>query len=92
MRTYVKVIPIGKEQFDEQIILNFDGTVDMKQLPDTEVAEQENDTSVKDIPRSLIALIWENQIKNITEQVDKAKKQKAGQWMKVMEPCISFYG
>ena len=44
---YVEVILSGEEQFDEQVILYFDGTVDMKQLPNTEVAEQENDTSVE---------------------------------------------
>ena len=37
---YVEVILSGEEQFDEQVILYFDGTVDMKQLPNTEVAEQ----------------------------------------------------
>lgn len=36
---YVEVILSGEEQFDEQIILNFNGTVDMKQLSDTEIIE-----------------------------------------------------
>lgn len=40
---YVEVILSGEEQFDEQIILKFDGTIDMKQLTDTEITEQEND-------------------------------------------------
>lgn len=36
---YVEVILSGEEQFDEQIILNFNGTIDMKQLSDTEILE-----------------------------------------------------
>lgn len=74
---YVKVILSGEEQFDEQIILNFDGTVDMKQLPDTEVAEQENDTSVEYTTKPDSIDLGESNPKNITEQVDKAKKAES---------------
>ena len=74
---YVKVILSGEEQFDEQIILNFDGTVDMKQLPDTEVAEQENDTSVEYTTKPDSIDLGESNQKNITEQVDKAKKAES---------------
>lgn len=35
----VEVILSGEEQNDEQIVLYFEGTVNMKQLPDREVAE-----------------------------------------------------
>lgn len=71
---YVEVILSGEEQNDEQIILYFDGTVDMKQLPDTEVAEQENDTSVEYTTKPESIDLGESNQKNITEQVDKAKK------------------
>lgn len=74
---YVEVILSGEEQFDEQIILNFDGTVDMKQLPDTEVAEQENDTSVEYTTKPDSIDLGESNQKNITEQVDKAKKAES---------------
>lgn len=67
----------GEEQFDEQIILYFDGTVDMKQLPDTEVAEQENDTSVEYTTKPESIDLGETNQKNITEQVDKAKKAES---------------
>ena len=76
-KNYVKVILSGEEQFDEQIILNFDGTVDMKQLPDTEVAEQENDTSVEYTTKPDSIDLGESNQKNITEQVDKAKKAES---------------
>lgn len=66
----------GEEQFDEQIILNFDGTVDMKPLPNTEVSEQENDTSVEYTTKPESIDLEESNQKNITEQVDKAKKRK----------------
>ena len=74
---YVKVILSGEEQFDEQIILNFDGTVDMKQLPNTEVSEQENDTSVEYTTKPESIDLEESNQKNITEQVDKAKKAES---------------
>lgn len=74
---YVEVILSGEEQFDEQIILNFDGTVDMKQLPDTEVAEQENDTSVEYTTKPDSIDLGESNQKNITEQVDKVKKAES---------------
>lgn len=74
---YVKVILSGEEQFDEQIILNFDGTVDMKPLPNTEVSEQENDTSVEYTTKPESIDLEESNQKNITEQVDKAKKAES---------------
>lgn len=74
---YVKVILSGEEQFDEQIILNFDGTVDMKPLPNTEVSEQENDTSVEYTTKPESIDLEELNQKNITEQVDKAKKAES---------------
>ena len=74
---YVEVILSGEEQFDEQVILYFDGTVDMKQLPNTEVAEQENDTSVEYTTKPDSIDLGESNQKNITEQVDKAKKAES---------------
>ena len=74
---YVEIILSGEEQFDEQVILYFDGTVDMKQLPNTEVAEQENDTSVEYTTKPDSIDLEESNQKNITEQVDKAKKAES---------------
>ena len=74
---YVEIILSGEEQFDEQVILYFDGTVDMKQLPNTEVAEQENDTSVEYTTKPDSIDLGESNQKNITEQVDKAKKAES---------------
>ena len=74
---YVEGILSGEEQFDEQIILDFDGTVDMKQLPDTEIAEQENDTSVEYATKPESIDLGESNQANITEQVDKAKKAES---------------
>lgn len=74
---YVEVILSGEEQNDEQIMLHFGGTVDMKQLPDTEVAEQENDTSFEYTTKLESADLGESNQKNITEQVDKAKKAES---------------
>ena len=74
---YVEVILSGEEQFDEQVILYFDGTVDMKQLPNTEVSEQENDTSVEYTTKPDSIDLGESNQKNITEQVDKAKKAES---------------
>ena len=74
---YVEIILSGEEQFDEQVILYFDGTVDMKQLPNTEVAEQENDTSVEYTTKPDSIDLEESNQKNITEQVDKARKAES---------------
>ena len=49
----------------------------MKQLPDTEVAEQENDTSVEYTTKPDSIDLGESNQKNITEQVDKAKKAES---------------
>lgn len=74
---YVEVILSGEEQPDELVTLYFDGTVDMKQLPNTEVAEQENDTSVEYTTKPDSIDLGESNQKNITEQVDKAKKAES---------------
>lgn len=74
---YVEVILSGEEQNDEQVILYFEGMVDMKQLPDTEVADQENDKSVEYTTKPESIDLGESNQKNITEQVDKAKKAES---------------
>ena len=73
---YAEVILSGEEQNDEQIILYFEGTVDSKQLPDTEVAEKENDTSVEYTTKTENINQRESSQENI-EQVDKAKKAES---------------
>lgn len=74
---YVEVILSGEEQNDEQIILYFEGTVDMKQLHDTEVAEQKNDTSVEYTTKPENIDQRESNQENIIEQIDKAKKAES---------------
>ncbi len=54
-RTYVEVILSGEEQFDEQIILNFDGTVDMKHCL-IQKLQSKKMIHLLNIPRSLYSI------------------------------------
>lgn len=77
---YAEVILSGEEQFDEQVILYFDGTIDHRQLTENILIQEQNFTK-----RDLVSYSEKKEIGNIIpEWVTERRRLYASYCFKVI--------